>query len=95
MRIKLAARGVTVIEPVEVLATHLLESVQNGFDRLMSRRALREALDAFTDLSDTERAAANKRLLEEFVPDKVSYENAAVGDARAAGRRRSASAISR
>lgn len=71
---KLADRGITTIDPVEVLATHLLESVQNGFDRLMSRRALREALDAFTNLSDKDRADANKRLLDEFLPDKVSYE---------------------
>jgi flagellar biosynthesis protein FlhA len=70
----LAERGVTVIEPVEVLATHLLESVQNGFERLMSRRALREALDAFTDLSDLDRAAANKRLLDDFLPEKVTHE---------------------
>ncbi|MEM9422555.1 MAG: FHIPEP family type III secretion protein, partial [Pseudomonadota bacterium] len=71
---KLADRGVTTIEPVEVLATHLLESIQNGFDRLMTRRALREALDAFTNLSDEVRGEANKRLLDEFLPEKVSYE---------------------
>ncbi|MEM6650399.1 MAG: FHIPEP family type III secretion protein, partial [Pseudomonadota bacterium] len=70
----LADRGVTTIEPVEVLATHLLESIQNGFEKLMSRRALREALDAFTDLSDELRADANKKLLDEFLPEKVSYD---------------------
>ncbi len=71
---KLADRGVTTIEPVEVLATHLLESIQNGFERLMTRRALREALDAFTNLSDEVRGEANKRLLDEFLPEKVTYE---------------------
>lgn len=70
----LSMRGVTTIEPVEVLTTHLLESVQNGFDRLMSRRALREALRIFADLSDPARGEANKRLLDEFIPDKVSHE---------------------
>lgn len=70
----LASRGCTVIEPVEVLATHLLESVQNRFDLLMSRRALKEALRLFTDLSDEQRAEANRKLLDDFVPEKVSYE---------------------
>lgn len=71
---RLSEKGVTVIEPIEVLATHLLESVQNGFDRLMSRRALRKALDCFVDLSDEGRGIANKKLLDEFLPDKVTYE---------------------
>ncbi|WOI52675.1 flagellar biosynthesis protein FlhA [Parvularcula sp. LCG005] len=70
----LADRGVTVIESVEVLATHLLETVQNSFDRLMTRRALNEALDIYTDLSDEQRGAANKRIIDEFVPDKVSHD---------------------
>ncbi|MEM9234328.1 MAG: FHIPEP family type III secretion protein, partial [Pseudomonadota bacterium] len=71
---RLAERGVTIIEPVEVLATHLLESVQNGFDRLMSRRSLREALDCFVDLSDESRSGANRKLIDEFVPEKVTPE---------------------
>ncbi len=70
----LAAHGITTIEPVEVMATHLLETIQNGFERLMTRRALRDALDKFTDLTDEGRADSNKRLLDEFLPDKVSYE---------------------
>ncbi|MBB4659645.1 flagellar biosynthesis protein FlhA [Parvularcula dongshanensis] len=71
---QLSDEGITVIEPVEVLTTHLLEAVQNGFERLMTRRALRESLGAFTDLTDQERAAANKRLLDEFMPEKVAPE---------------------
>ncbi|WP_238319306.1 FHIPEP family type III secretion protein [Parvularcula oceani] len=70
----LSELGVTVIEPVEVLTTHLLETVQNSFDKLMTRRALREALDAYVDLTDADRGEANKRLLDEFMPDKVSPE---------------------
>ncbi|ADM09649.1 flagellar biosynthesis protein FlhA [Parvularcula bermudensis HTCC2503] len=71
---EMADRGITVIEPVEILATHLLESVQNNFERLMSRRALREALDALTNLSDPVRAESNKKLLDEFLPEKVTYD---------------------
>ena len=72
---RLSERGVTIIEPVEVLATHLLESVQNGFDRLMSRRALREALKCFVELSGRGVRAGESQ-----------PRNHAMGDARAAGR---------
>ena len=70
----LADRGLTVIEPDEVLVTHLMETVQNSFGKLMTRRALREALGALTDLTDTERGEANRKLIDEFLPEKVSAD---------------------
>ena len=70
----LIARGVTVVEPTEVLATHLLETIQQQFPRLMTRRALRAMLDAFTGVSDPERAAANKKLTDELIPDRVPHD---------------------
>lgn len=71
---ELIINGIPTVEITEVLATHLLEVVQANFTKLLTRRSLRETLDTFRDVSDPERAASNKKLLEEFLPDKVSME---------------------
>jgi len=67
--------GIPTVEVTEVLATHLLETVQANFTKLLTRRSLRETLETFKDVSDPERAASNKRLLEEFLPEKVPMES--------------------
>ncbi len=69
-----AVMGLTVIAPVEVVATHLLEIVKQSFGRLFNRRSLRKLLDEFTSLSDPKRAESNRRILEEFVPDKFPID---------------------
>ncbi|MEM6748310.1 MAG: flagellar biosynthesis protein FlhA [Pseudomonadota bacterium] len=66
--------GFTVVEPAEVMATHLMETVQAQFPRLMTRRALRSILDVFAEPSDPARAKANRKFLDELVPDRVSYD---------------------
>jgi flagellar biosynthesis protein FlhA len=69
-----AAQGLPVIAPGEVIATHLLETVKANFGRLFTRRALRSLLEEFTRPSDPARAEANRKLLDEFVPDKVPHD---------------------
>ncbi|HHS93857.1 MAG TPA: flagellar biosynthesis protein FlhA [Rhodobacterales bacterium] len=69
-----ALQGGTVVTPTEVLATHLLEVMKRNFARLLSHKALRRLLDEFTNLSDPGRAEANRRLLDELVPDKVPVD---------------------
>ena len=69
-----ASLGLPVIAPGEVIATHLLECVQANFGRLFTRRALRKLLEAFAEPSDPARAEANRKLLDEFVPDKVPHD---------------------
>lgn len=69
-----AALGLPVITPGEVVATHLLETLKANFGRLLTRRALRKLLDEFSRPSDPARADANKRLLDEFIPDKVPLD---------------------
>ncbi|MEM6912657.1 MAG: flagellar biosynthesis protein FlhA [Pseudomonadota bacterium] len=66
--------GYTVVEPAEVMATHLMETVQAHFPRLMTRRALRAILDAFAEPTDPQRAKANRKFLDELVPDRVSHD---------------------
>jgi flagellar biosynthesis protein FlhA len=69
-----ALTGMAVVGPVEVVATHLLETLKENFGKLFSRRVLRKLLDGFANVSDADRAASNKRILDEFVPDKVPLD---------------------
>ena len=66
--------GATVVSPTEVLATHLLEVIKSNFPRLLTMKALRRILDEHVNLSDPDRAAANRRVLDELVPDKVPVD---------------------
>lgn len=66
--------GLTVVSPAEVLATHLLEVLRTSLARLLSLRGLRRLLDEFSALSDPARAEANRKLLDELIPDKVPME---------------------
>jgi flagellar biosynthesis protein FlhA len=63
--------GLTVVSAPEVLATHLLEVIRANLGRLLSLRGLRKLLDEFVTVTDPARAEANRRLLEEMVPEKV------------------------
>jgi flagellar biosynthesis protein FlhA len=69
-----AFQGLTVVSPPEVLATHLLEVIRGNLSRLLSLRGLRRLLDEFVNLSETTRAEANKRLLEDLIPEKVPVD---------------------
>jgi flagellar biosynthesis protein FlhA len=69
-----ALSGLTVVTPTEVLATHLLEVLKANLSRLLTLRGLRRLLDEFVRLSDPARAEANRRLLDELLPDKVPID---------------------
>ncbi len=69
-----ALTGATLVTPTEVLATHLLEVLKANFGRLLSYKGLHRILDELTRLSDATRADANRRLLGDLIPDKVSME---------------------
>jgi flagellar biosynthesis protein FlhA len=74
LREEAALQGLTVVTPTEVLATHLLEVVKSNFARLLSMKSLRRLLDEFTSLSDPRRAEANRRLIDELIPDRVPMD---------------------
>lgn len=69
-----ALMGATVVSPPEILATHLLEIVKQNFSRLLTLKSLRRLLKEMTELSDEFRAQANRKLLDELVPDKVPID---------------------
>lgn len=66
--------GVTVVTPSEVLATHLMEVIKRNLGRLLSLKSLRRIIDEMTRLSDRGRSDANRRLLDEMIPDRVSID---------------------
>ena len=69
-----ALAGLTTVQPTEVLATHLLEVVKRNFPRLMTHKALRRRLSEMSNLTDPDRADANRKLLDELIPDKVPID---------------------
>ncbi len=69
-----ALEGLSVVSAIEVVSTHLLEVIKQNFARLFSRRTLRKLLEEFVQQTDPKRAATNRRVLDEFVPDKVSVD---------------------
>ena len=66
-----ALSGATVVAPTEVLATHLLEVIKRNFPKLLTLRSLRRLLDECANLSDPARREANRKLLDELIPEKV------------------------
>jgi len=68
------ALGYPVIEPTEVLATHLLETIKANFGRLMTRRAMRKIMDEYGKTSDPVRSIANRQIVDEFIPEKMPIE---------------------
>jgi flagellar biosynthesis protein FlhA len=74
LRDEAIALGLAMVEPSEVLATHLLETIKANFGRLLTRRVVRTILDEYAKPSDPTRAAANRRLLDEFIPDKTPID---------------------
>ncbi len=69
-----ALSGVTIVSATEVLATHLLEVIKQNLPRLLTLKALRRLLDEFVNLSDPHRAEANRRMLDELMPEKVPVD---------------------
>ena len=52
----------------------MLEIIQNNFELIFTRIVMLETLDALSRISDNERAIANQRVLDEYIPGKVSPE---------------------
>ncbi|WP_425472011.1 flagellar biosynthesis protein FlhA [Ruegeria faecimaris] len=69
-----AMNGATIVSPPEILATHLLEIIKQNFSRLLTLKALRRLLSEMARLSDPVRAEANRKLLDELIPDKVPID---------------------
>ncbi len=69
-----ALAGAIIVTPPEILATHLLEVIKQNFGRLLTLKSLRRLLAEMTQLSDLDRSEANRKLLDELIPDKVPID---------------------
>lgn len=69
-----ALAGITLVTPAEILATHLLETVKRNFSRLLTLKSLRRLLSEMVNISNPARAEANRKLLDELIPDKVPID---------------------
>ncbi len=69
-----AMTGLTIVTPTEVLATHLLEVIRRNFGRLLTLKALRRLLDELVTLTNSARAEANRKLIDELIPEKVQID---------------------
>lgn len=69
-----ALAGATIVTPPEILATHLLEIIKQNFARLLTLKSLRRLLAEMGRLSDPARSEANRKLLDELIPDKVPID---------------------
>ena len=69
-----ALSGITLVTPTEILATHLLEVVKRNFSRLLTLKSLRRILNEMVNISAPARAEANRKMLDELIPDKVPID---------------------
>ena len=69
-----AVAGATIVSPPEILATHLLEIVKQNLARLLTVKTLRKLLLELTQLSDPARSEANRKMLDDLIPDKVPLD---------------------
>ncbi|MDM7458688.1 MAG: FHIPEP family type III secretion protein, partial [Paracoccus sp. (in: a-proteobacteria)] len=66
--------GATVVSPMEVLSTHLMEVVKAHLAALMNISALQRQMDELRNLSDPARAERYRKYFETMLPDKVAPE---------------------
>ncbi|CAM3437437.1 flagellar biosynthesis protein FlhA [Paracoccus nototheniae] len=69
-----ATMGATVVTPMEVLSTHLMEVVKANLPGLLTLGAMQRQLEELKTLSDTGRADRYRKYFDSMIPDKVTPE---------------------
>ncbi|WP_371823260.1 FHIPEP family type III secretion protein [Paracoccus sp. Z118] len=67
-----AIAGATVVTPMEVLSTHLMETVKANLPALFTLSAMQRLIQELRGLSDEGRAQTYQRLFDSMIPDKVA-----------------------
>ncbi|WP_112873022.1 flagellar biosynthesis protein FlhA [Paracoccus endophyticus] len=67
-----AMAGATVVTPMEVLSTHLMETVKAQLPALFTLAAMQRLMQELRGLSDETRAQGYQRVFDSMIPDKVS-----------------------
>ncbi|WP_304621009.1 flagellar biosynthesis protein FlhA [Paracoccus sediminilitoris] len=66
--------GATVVTPMEVLSTHLMEVVKSNLPALLTLGAMQRQIEELKTLSDTNRAERNRKYFDSMIPEKVTLE---------------------
>lgn len=69
-----AVAGATVVIPMEVLSTHLMEVVKSNLPALLTLSSMQRMIRELCNVSDEHRAQLNQRFFDSMVPDKVTPE---------------------
>lgn len=67
-----AIAGATVVTPMEVLSTHLMEVVKSNLPALLTMSAMQRMIRELCSVSDEHRAQLNQKFFDSMIPDKVS-----------------------
>ncbi|HRO15269.1 MAG TPA: FHIPEP family type III secretion protein [Paracoccus sp. (in: a-proteobacteria)] len=67
-----AILGATVVTPMEVLSTHLMETVKSHLPAMFTLSAMQRLMQELRGLSDETRAQGYQRVFDSMIPDKVS-----------------------
>ena len=71
---KVMGLGLPVAGVNDIIATHLTETVKQNMRELVTRSSVTRMVDEFTKVSSPDRAAQNKKIIDEFIPDQVPKE---------------------
>lgn len=69
-----AMSGATVVTPMEVLSTHLMEVVRSNLPALLTMSSMQRLIRELCSVTDEQRAQMNQRFFDSMVPEKVSAE---------------------
>lgn len=69
-----AIAGASVVTPMEVLSTHLMETVKTQMPALLTLGSLQRLMQELRSMSDETRAQAYQRVFDNMIPDKVAPE---------------------
>ena len=70
-----AIAGASVVTPMEVLSTHLMETVKSQLPALLTLTSMQRLMQELRSLSDEVRAQAYQRVFDSMIPDKVAPEH--------------------
>ncbi|WP_410216410.1 flagellar biosynthesis protein FlhA [Paracoccus sp. (in: a-proteobacteria)] len=69
-----ATIGATVVTPMEVLSTHLMEVVKGNLPALLTLGAMQRQIEELKTLSDSTRAERYRKYFDSMIPEKVTPE---------------------
>ncbi|MGR3451067.1 MAG: flagellar biosynthesis protein FlhA [Paracoccus sp. (in: a-proteobacteria)] len=69
-----ATLGATIVTPMEVLSTHLMEVVKANLPALLTLGAMQRQIEELKTLSDSGRAERYRKYFDSMIPDKVTPE---------------------